>query len=99
MVENLNNKSSEIIFQADFKKNEERRYIVWNHLANRYDEYIIKKESSTQLALYVIEKNTKSPIFEFYGMWNDISDEDIKYIEESIQEVRKSLLSRFISKD
>jgi len=99
MAEPKTNKSSEICFQDDFKAHEERSYIIWNHLTKKYEEFVLKKEESSLYALYLKEKEVQLPILEFYGIWKDISDEDILYIEESIREIHQKMLPKYYSEE
>jgi len=49
------------------------------------------------------KKNTKSdkengpdiPIFKFYGMWNDLTEQQIHIIEESIKNIRQNIKNRY----
>ncbi len=91
------NRSSEILFEDNFEMNGEKSYSIWNYLNHTNETYLIKKESSTLYVLYLNEKEveTKLPILNFYGIWSDLTDDDISFMEDSIRNIHKRIFNKY----
>ncbi len=85
---------NEIAFNNDFKLNEERKYIIWNYANKRKEEYILKKVSSNFYALYLEDNKGENPLFHFYGMWEDLTDNQLSIMENAIKEVHGKISKR-----
>ncbi len=98
MIEDKLKKSSEISFNDDFKLYEERKFIIWNHIKHEKEQYIIKKEDTHLYILYLEDKDFTNPIFDFFGIWSDFSDEELTIITDAIKDIRNRISNRYIQK-
>jgi len=97
MNKKILNRSSEILFEDNFEVNEEKSYSIWNYRNHTNETYFIKKENSNLYVLYLNEKEveTELPILNLYGIWSDLTDEDISFMEDSIRNIRKRIYNKY----
>ena len=97
MNKKILNRSSEILFEDNFEVNEEKSYSIWNYRNHTNETYLIKKESSNLYVLYLNEKEveTELSILNYYGIWSDLTDEDISFMEDSIRNIRKRIFNKY----
>jgi len=95
MIENSKRKSSEICFGDDFQLYEEREFKIWNHNKQIYENYIIRKEENDLYMLFFKESNKETSIFDFYGIWSDIPEEEMMLMEDSIKNLRKRISNKY----
>jgi len=96
VIEKEAKSSSEISFEANLKLNEEKKFIVWNHLKKKKKLFTIKRESPSQYVLYSENIDINNPIFDFYGIWSKFSDEEWDVITEAIKELRSKINQNLI---
>ncbi len=94
VIEDKLKKSSEITFIDNLELNEEREYEIWNHNKHKNEFYIIKKENIDTISIYLAMESQAS-ILDYYGIWNDLSEEQLNIITESISDIRKNIMKRF----
>lgn len=95
MIEDKLKKSSEIIFRDNFELNEEKKFEIWNYIERKNETYIIKKEDPDSYSLYLDYKKLTNSIFDYFGIWSDLSDDQFKIITESINDIRKNIMKRY----
>ena len=94
VIEDNFRKSSEISFIDNLEVNEEREYEIWNYNKHRNELYVIKKESFNTISLF-LTKESEASIFDYYGIWDDLSEDQFNIINKSITELRKNIMNRF----
>lgn len=95
IIEDKLKKSSEIIFRENFELYEERKFQIWNYIERKNETYIIKKEDPDSYSLYLDYKKLANSIFDYFGIWSDLSDDQFKIITESINNIRKNIMKRY----
>jgi len=55
------------------------------------------KENPDSYSLYLDYKKLTNSIFDYFGIWSDLSDEQFNIITESINDIRKNIMKRYYS--
>jgi len=82
---------SVISFEDNLKLNEEKKFIIWNHLKKKKELFTIKRESPSQYVLYSEDIDINNPILNFYGIWSKFSDEEWDIITDAIKDLRSKI--------
>lgn len=87
-------KTSEISFEDNFKLKEKRDYIIWNYKKNKLEKYSVVNEDKS---LYILNlEELSNPIFDFYGIWKDMAEEEYSIFMDSIKEFRNKMRNKYI---
>lgn len=97
MTQTQHEKSGKITFQDNFEMNEQRTITSWNHFTKKFEKYVIKKEEPHTYCIYLKEEDVSPSILDYLGVWEDLTEEQLDIIEDSIVEYRKKINKKYFN--